>query len=159
MRTIAVTLYTFEELPTECAKERARAWWRNGMDFSWQTESKESITAFCDHFGARLTDWEICAFGSYSFKVDAPASLFRGVKLKDIQRDAMPTGYCLDCSLWFTFYDTFKATGCATKAFHAAIEAGFRDWLVDMESQLEDEQVDEMLVLNEYEFDENGNRA
>ena len=157
MRTISVTLYKFNELPTERAKECARAWWRDGLDFSWQTESKESIDAFCGHFGARLFDWEICAFGSYSFKLDAPPSLFRGVKLKDIRRDAMPTGYCLDCSLWFTFYDTFKATGCANKAFQAAIEAGFRDWRADMENQLEDEQVDEM--LNEYEFDENGDPA
>jgi hypothetical protein len=158
MRTIETTIFTFDEL-NDKAKERAREWYRDGLDFSWADESMGSIEAFCKHFGARLTNWSIGAFEPYSFDVDAPASLFRGLKLRDIDRDAMPTGYCLDCSLWFTFYDTFKLTGCASKAFEAAIDQAFKDWRSDMEWQLSDEAIDENILCNRYEFTETGKRA
>jgi len=78
------------------------------------------------------------------------------VKLKSIDRDSMPTGYCLDCALWFTFFDEFKRTGSAKKAFDDAIYAGFKAWRDDMEYQLSDESIDESMTINEYEFYENG---
>lgn len=155
MRTETIEIFKFNEL-NDKAKERARDWYRNGLDFAWSDESLDSIKAFCEHFGARLTGWSVGAYSPYSFDVDAPASLFRGLKLRDVNRDAMPTGYCLDCALWFTFYDTFKATGCASKAFEAALDQAFKDWRADMEWQLSDECVDETIEANEYEFTEDG---
>jgi hypothetical protein len=68
----------------------------------------------------------------------------------------MPTGYCLDCDLWMTFYDEFKATSSAKKAFDKALWAGFIGWRNDMESQLEDDYIDEHMMMNEYEFTEDG---
>ena len=155
MRTETIAIFQVNEL-SDAAKDRARDWWRSGGETFWSDESLDSIKAFCEHFGARLTGWSIGAYAPYSFDVDAPASLFRGLKLRDVNRDAMPTGYCLDCSLWFTFHDTFKATGCASKAFEAALEQAFKDWRADLESQLEDEYIDEHLIANEYEFTEDG---
>lgn len=155
MRTETIEIFQFEEL-SDAAKERARDWWRSNGETFWGGESLDSIKTFCEHFGARLTGWSVGAYSPYSFDVDAPASLFRGLKLRDVNRDAMPTGYCLDCSLWFTFYDTFKATGCASKAFEAALDQAFKDWRADMESQFEDEYVDEHLIANGYEFTEDG---
>ena len=155
MKVIEINVYSFDELDDK-AKERAREWYRHGMDFNWSDESIGSIKAFCEHFGARLTNWSVGAYAHYSFDVDAPASLFRGLKLRDVDRDAMPTGYCLDCSLWFTFYDTFKATGCASKAFEAALDEAFKDWRTDMEWQMSDEYIDEHMMINEYQFTENG---
>lgn len=155
MKVIEINVYSFDELDDK-AKERAREWYRHGMDFHWSDESIGSIKAFCEHFGTRLTNWSVGAYAPYSFDVDAPASLFRGLKLRDVDRDAMPTGYCLDSSLWFTFYDTFKATGCASKAFEAALDEAFKDWRTDMEWQMSDEYIDEHMMINEYQFTENG---
>jgi hypothetical protein len=155
MKTVELTIYKFEEL-NDKAKDRAREWYRNGHDFFWCDESIDSIKTFCNHFGVRLTNWSIGAHSPYSYDVDCPPSIFRGLKLKDVDRNAMPTGYCLDCALWFTFYDTFKATGCASKAFEAAIDQAFKDWRADMESQLEDEYIDEHLTANDYDFTEDG---
>ena len=157
MRTIEQTIYTFDEL-NEKAKAKARDWWLENMDFAWGDESLDSIKTFCEHFGAKLTGWSVGAYSPYSYDVDAPASLFRGLKLKDVDRDAMPTGYCMDCSLWFTFYDQFKITGCAQRAFEAALDEAFKQWTKDYESQMEDEFVDEMLICNGYEFTEDGER-
>jgi len=157
MKTIELNIYTFEEL-SDKAKDQARAWYRENVDLhAWNGESLDSIHAFCNHFGVRLTNYSIGVHSPYSYDVDYPNSIFRGLKLKDVGRNAMPTGYYLDCTLWFTFYDTFKATGCAAKAFEAALDQAFKDWRADLESQLENEYVDENLIANGYEFTENGN--
>lgn len=159
MRTETRTIYTISELPTERAKQRARDWWRADVDFSWDTESKESIEAFCQHFGVKLGRWSVGAYSPYDFNTNAEQRHFRGKRLRDFDRDAMPTGYCLDCSLWMTFYDEFKRTGDAKAAFDEALHAGFKDWRADMESQLEDDYIDDALEANGFEFDENGDRA
>lgn len=156
MRTEQRTVYTFAELPTEAAKEYARNKWRETIDFTWGDESLDSIKTFCARFGVALKNWSIGPYSPLDFDTDAEQRHFRGLRLRDFERDTMPTGYCLDCSLWLTFYDSFKATGDAKAAFDSALWEGFKDWRADMESQLEDEYVDDALIINEYEFDENG---
>lgn len=159
MRTITVKLYTFEEL-NDAAKEKARDWWRGtGFEFAWSEESKQSINTFVDHFGAKLTEWDIGPYCPIDYTVKAENENFRGLKLKAFDREHMPTGYCLDNDLWMTFYDEFKRTGSAKKAFELAVDAGFKAWRDDMESQLTDDYIDDLLIANEYEFTEEGERA
>jgi hypothetical protein len=155
MRTETIEVFKYDEL-SDAAKETARAWWRENMDYFWLDESLDSINTFCNHFGVRLTTWSICAYQKPDYSAEYFNSHFRGMKLKDFKRDHMPTGYCLDCDLWMTFYDQFKATGSAKKAFDDALWQGFNAWHNDMESQLSDEFIDEHLIINEYEFTEDG---
>lgn len=161
MRTETITrsLYQFHEL-SEKAKASAREWFRDGIagEYSWTDESLYSIKTFCAAFDAKLTGWEICPYTYYTFKTDATAENFRGRKLRDFDRGAMPTGYCLDCELWQTFHDEFKRTGDAKRAFNEALEAAFKAWREDMEYQLSDEAIDESISINEYEFSETGER-
>lgn len=156
MRTETITIYKFDELPNENAKNRAREWYREGQEFHWSDESMDSINAFCDHFGVRLTQWRVAPFEAPDYDAQYFNSHFRGLKLKDFNRDHMPTGYCLDCDLWITFYDEFKRTGSAKLAFDAALYAGFKAWRDDMEHQCTDEYIDEHLTINGLEFDEYG---
>jgi hypothetical protein len=156
MRTETINLYKFNELPTERAKERARDWWRSASDLAWSDESRESIQAFCAHFGVTLRDWSVGPYAPIDYSTDAENRHFRGHKLRDFTREHMPTGYCLDCDLWQTFYDEFKRAGDAKGAFESALDAGFKAWRADMEGQFEDEYVDKHLEINEYEFTEDG---
>lgn len=158
MRTETFTLYTFDELPTEKAKDRARDWWRGTSEAAWCEESRGSIKAFCEAFGVSLLYWSVGAYSPLHYRTDAESRHFRGRKLSDFDRDATPTGYYLDCSLWATFYDEFKRTGAAFPAFTAALEKGFKDWKNDLEGQLENEYIDDCLTANEYEFTETGER-
>ena len=160
MRVIEKTVFTFDEL-SDTAKEKAREWGREvvGQDMTWSDESKSSIDAFCEEFGVTLNDWSIGAYSPFHFSTNAENHHFRGRKLSEFNRDNMPTGYCLDCSLWMTFFDEFKRTGSAKTAFDAAMNEGFKDWRNDLEDQLEDEYIDDFITANEYEFDENGKRA
>ena len=155
MRTATVQIYKFNELSDE-AKENAREWYKTNLDYPWFDESLNSIKAFCDHFGVSVKDWSIGAFCPSYLTTDATNSNFRGVKLKSIDREQMPTGFCLDCDLWFTFYDEFKRTGDALYAFNQAIDAAVDSIVKDAEYQYSDESVDEMLTINEYEFTEDG---
>lgn len=154
MRKIETVLYKFNEL-SESAKERARDWYRKDMQPSWMDESVDSITAFCDHFGIALDDWRVDCW-DYDYTVTLRNESFRGVKLRDYSRQHMPTGFCLDCDLWETFYDVFKATGDAKRAFDDALTAGFKAWREDIRYQYTDEHVDDMLTANEHEFTESG---
>lgn len=157
MRTIEQTIYTFEEL-SEDAKEKARDWWREVGDLNWCDEAKDSIQTFCDYFGVALKNWNIGPYAPIDYHAEYFNSHFRGMKLRDFKRDNMPTGYCLDCSLWVTFYDEFKRTGSAKTAFDAALYQGFKDWKADLEGQMENDYIDEHLIVNQYEFTENGER-
>ena len=155
MRQETIDIFKFDEL-SDSAKEEARDWYRSHSEFHWADEAQNSINTFCDHFGIRLTQWDVQPYSSPVYSAEYFNSHFRGLKLKDFDRDHMPTGYCLDCDLWMTFYDKFKATGCAKEAFDAALWAGFIGWRNDMESQLSDEYIDEHMLANEYEFTVDG---
>ena len=158
MRVTEKTLYLFDEL-SDGAKERARSWYRNDQEWVWCEESKNSVLEFCKHFGVTLKYSGISPYYPIVYSTDATNANFRGVKLKDIDRDAMPTGYCLDCTLWYTFYDEFKRTGDALAAFDSAVYAGLKDWQADLESQTTDDYIDDAIIANEYEFNEDGSRA
>jgi hypothetical protein len=158
-RDMIVKVYQFDEL-SESAKENARDWWRNGMDFAWCDESKDSIRAFCAQFGIELRDWNIGPFYPIDYRLsEYDNSNFRGMKLSQFTRENYPTGYYLDADMSIEFFDVFQKTGDAKYAFECAVEAGFIGWRNDMESQISDEYIDELLVMNEYEFTENGTIA
>ena len=151
-----VKLYRFDELSDD-AKERAREWYRESpIEYGWNGESIDSIKAFCDHFGVTLTDWSIGSYYCYQYKHDADNLTFRGLRLNKVNREYMPTGYCLDNDLWYTFHDEFKATGSALTAFNKALDAGFRSWYNDIQWQESNEYIDEILVINEYTFLDSG---
>ena len=156
MRQETIEIFKFNEL-SDKAKDKAREWYRTNIDFSWADESLDSIKVFCEHFNITLKSYSVAPYENPDYSVELLNSNFRGLKLKDFNRDNMPTGYFLDCTLWITFFLEFKATGCAKKAFDSALWAGFIGWRDDMESQLSDEYIDEHMIINEYEFTETGN--
>ena len=155
MRQQTVNLYKFDELSDD-AKDVARNWWRQDLEYFWMDDAMNSVKSFCDHFGVMIHEYNIGAFQPSYLDTDAENAHFRGVKLKSINRDYMPTGYCIDCTLWQTFHDEFKRTGDALYAFNEAIDAAVSEIKADIEYQYSDEAVDEMLTINEYEFTEDG---
>lgn len=157
MEIVEVSVYKFDEL-SDSAKEKARAWYREGNDYYWWDDCLSSIKTFCNEFGVKIKNYEIGIWGHSFLDTDAENHHFRGRKLKDVKRDHTPTGYYLDCTLWETFHDTWKETGDPLNAFNEAIHVAIRDIVKDMEYLDSDESIDEMLVANGYEFDEDGNR-
>lgn len=157
MRTIEKTIYTFDEL-SESAKENAREWYRRGIDYPWWDEVQSSLREFCDEFGIKVEDYSIGGRGAF-IRTNADNSNFRGRKLSQFDREAMPTGFCFDCALRYTFADEWQKTGDALESFKSALELFLREVENDVEYQYSDEAVDESIEANGYEFDENGGAA
>ena len=156
MEIVELEIYTFDELEDE-AKEKARDWWRNGSDYPWFRDCIKSIEAFADSFGVRVKDWSIGGGSGRDYiKTDATNANFRGVKLASINPEHMPTGYCLDASLWGEFHKLFKRTGDAKYSFEQALEQAISDINADIEYQNSDECVDDLLMVNDYKFTKEG---
>ena len=158
MKTETITVLTFDELSDD-GKERAIADYRHGgHGYFGIDDGIASLKAFAEHFGVKIKDYSLGTC-SYSYvEHDAENRHFRGQRLAEFNRDNMPTGYYLDCDLWLTFYDVFKASGDAKAAFEAAIDKWVRGIVADMEYQESDEYIGEHLSINDYEFLESGER-
>jgi hypothetical protein len=161
MRTEQVEVYQFDELP-EGAKDSARAWFREISDYPFHDENIKSIKAFCGHFGVTLKDWSIYGRGEH-LTTNAENCHFRGFTLADA-KNLNEKGYFPESGLWLDgvmisgFFEDFKRTGDALSAFLYALECALRAITEDIDYQFSDEAVDEMLIVNEYEFDEDGRR-
>ena len=158
MRTIETTIYTFDEL-SDKSKERAIQHMRQISDYPWFDECLNSLRAFCDEFSVKVTDYTLSDCYRASISTDATHNHFRGVRLSSFDREAMPTGFCFDCDLRYTFHDEFKRTGDAYHAFETAIEAFLCAVKRDIEWQFSDECITENIQANSYEFTENGEMA
>ena len=154
MQTVEIQIFHFNELD-ERAKEKAREWYRADCEYPWFSEAKDCLTAFCDHFGVKVLDYRIGDSQGF-VKTDAAQHHFRGVKLSEQLRDAMPTGLWLDCELFMHFYDEFKNTGDAKAAFEDALYNFTRAVRNDVESYYSDESIDENIEINEWTFTADG---
>ena len=156
MKTIELTIYTIDEL-SDTAKNKAIENHRQNMFFDWMDESRESVITFCDFFGVKLLNYRVGPYEPIDFNTDASNGNFRGLKLKNINPEYMPTGYCLDNDLWMTFYEEFKRTGNAKEAFNDALYAGFKAWRADLEDQLSDDYIADFFDANGFQFTAEGN--
>jgi len=158
MKTITINVYSFDEL-TDKAKEKARDEYRNkryNYSYSGSEENYDSLKAFCEYFEVNIKDYSISPY-SYSYvNTDVKNQNFRGLKLNQVNPDYMPTGYSMDYPLWATFYNVFKETSNALQAFNDAVDQWIKDVNSDYEYQDSDEYIDEIMTINDYEFDENG---
>ena len=154
MKTVEINVFSFDELDDR-AKEKARDWYRVSSDYPWFDEAKQSLTAFCDHFGVTVKDYSLGDSSGY-VTTNATNENFRGVKLSEQDRDMMPTGLWLDCELFAHFHDEFKRTGNPKGAFDDALYNFTRAVRDDLEAYYSDECIDENIQANEYQFTENG---
>lgn len=154
MEVVELQVFQFHELD-EQAKGNAREWYRTNSEYPWFDEAISSLKAFCDHFNVTLRDWNLGDGRGY-VKTDAEQSHFRGIKLSEQDRDAMPTGLWLDCELFQHFYDEFKNTGDAKAAFDDALYNLVRAVSRDVEYYYSDESADENIETNMWTFTAEG---
>ena len=78
MRTIETTVYKYDELPTDAAKERARDWWlRDGLTYDWYESVYDDAKAIGEILGFTIDRISFSGFhsqgdgasfvGSYSY--------------------------------------------------------------------------------------------
>jgi len=153
METISV--YSIDELSNE-AKARAHSdFMGGGFEYFWLDEGIESIKAFCEQFGCKVTDYTIGTCGHSYIKTNADNSTFRGIGAK-FKIAEFPTGYCIDEALRIAYLAEFERTHSAKLAFNAAIDAALKAIISDMEYQETMEYFLEHAEANEYKFLGNG---
>lgn len=155
MQKIEITVYNFDELD-DPAKERARAWYRDGLEYPWWGDVRKSLNDFAGYFGVRVIEWSLgCGSGRDHILTDAQGHHFRGKKLSEFTKFCHD-GWWLDAILWEEFYAQFKRTGDAKYAFEQALNEAICAIQRDIDYQFSDECIDEMLTVNDYQFTETG---
>lgn len=151
-----VAVYKFTELK-ECAKVKAVAYFAERSEYPFFDEAMDSIKAFVKGLHGDVIDWSIGGevFRSY-IKTTLDESYFHDIELSEVDRDHMPTGYCLDTTLWGTFYDELKKTGDGFYAYQQAIEAALSDIASDVEYHYSREYIEEFIQINDYDFELDG---
>lgn len=151
-----VAVYKFAELE-ESSKVKAVAYFAERSDYPYFSEAMDSIKAFVKGLHGDVIDWSIGGevYRSY-VKTTLDESYFEDVELSDFDRDHMPTGYCLDAILWGNFYDELKKTGDGFYAYQQAIESALSDIASDVEYHYSREYIEELIELNDYDFEANG---
>lgn len=137
MRTITVHTYTFDELKTDEAREKARDWWRalEAQDPAWWHEHNESLAA-----ALRMRE-DVKKGGNHTLK--------QAIKLS---KNCNLTGYCADVLLAQAIKE--QAGLLPSRSY---IQSVFeKAWEDECCFRMEDEQVDESIIANGYEFLEDG---
>ncbi len=142
MRIIETEVYTFDELSDD-AKENAKI--ELGSEYHWADESMNSLYAFADEIGIKITDYSMdwCSYGYTNIEwewIDKKHT-------NDITVQEL-TGYCMDFPLIEEWNDT--------KEVARAIGAWVNDCQKDYECQQTDEYMIEHCEVNEYEFTKEG---
>lgn len=152
MRTITTTVYHYDELPTEKAKEAARDWWREceAQDPGWIGEHEQSGRAALRFIRDHARD---IADGDGN----GVASLILAVRaLRAAPDKCCPwTGYCAD----EIAVDAILESGDAEdlrEVSQRVEEAMNQAWKAEQEANMEDENVAESIRINDYEFTEYG---
>jgi hypothetical protein len=130
-RTVCYTIYKFDELPDEKARERAREWWRNleCNDPAWQSEHFASMNAILNH----------CEVMGLSEVIRLSEELaFTGYRADAIFADHAPS--------------VMPLPSLIKKWYEDAWNKEFNDRMMS------NEYIHDALRANEYEFYENGNK-
>jgi hypothetical protein len=171
MRTIPITIYRFDELPSDKAKQRAVDDYAALFGYTWADEAIASLRKLAEHFHGKLKDYSIdffkCSYSDATFDMpdlepDEIGHLLArlGGFNPETQRglgDCVLTGYCADENA----IDGFR------KAFHEGerdlnklMASAFASWLEDAQADCADfysfEQFAEHSDANDYEYTASG---
>lgn len=158
MKTKTITLYEFDELPTEKAKDRARDWWRTTSpqddDYWWQ-----DIYEDAEQIGLKIKDFDLCGRtieGKFIREPDMVAHLILANHGKHCATHMLATEYREACNKVF---DERREAEAVDKAFLKDLCHEYLTMLLDSYDHfLSDENVDELLRVNGCTFTEDGKR-
>jgi len=176
MREVIEKVYKFAEL-TEKAKEKAREWYRQGNEYPWADEQRASLRAFEREFPIKVRVWAVGAWG-YSYCIgDVSDNLddheremtgpelvahlleYHG-KVVDVKGNGL-TGSCTDEGLLSPMWEIIEK-GTTDLTYEQLLKQCLMNWAKEYQKDIqwldEDEQVDETIEANDYEFYEDGSR-
>lgn len=174
MRDITLKIYKFSEL-SDKAKERAKADFQTMNSYSMSGEALDSLQKLAEHFGGKMTDWQIDWFaGSYSSaefdmpEMDKSEIQERLNRLGEYNPETLKgngecllTGCCTDEDAIDGFRMAFMRDGVTD--LERLMQAAFVTWLKAQQSACEEEYTDahfsETADANDYEYYDTGEQV
>jgi preprotein translocase subunit SecB len=155
--SVVYTLFKLEELSKE-AKAKALEDFCSEDMYPWHKENIASLEAFCERFNVAVKDYSFgYIYGGRNYiKTNVDNNSFRGLKFKEFDFEQMPTGHCMDCTLFKAFQKCWEKTGSAYKAFQNAIEEFLVEVNKDVEQYFSMEGFTSMSEVNEWTYLESG---
>lgn len=169
-RKVEKDVYKFEEL-TGRAKERARDWYRQGaLDYEWW----ETVYEDAKNVGLKITGFDIDRGADAEGKFTDTAVDVATAIMKDHGHETETYKDARDfLKDWEkkekAYYDAdednedFEGSEVAEELEKEFLNTLLQDYAQILRKEYEyltsDEQVDEMIIANDYEFDEDGRRA
>jgi hypothetical protein len=142
MKTIEVNIYQFSEL-TEQAKVRALSNYQSDCEYDWSYDAIQSLKAFMNAVGVKLTDYQID---------------WLNPRISKVRYDGTPHSKFIKEELTGVFSDySLTKTWNKTKSIELAVSEFLKDCADDYEYQLSEENYAELWESNDCWFDENGN--
>lgn len=185
MRTITITkdVYTVDELSSH-AFANAYSNYLSRIDYTWSSDWKNTLDAFCSRFCVKLTDYEISTYYKYSFSFEtytgSNVAQCHGIRLNKflnnndrywysygkkfvgiefLAEQCGLTGYCGDYQVLKPIVEAKqykRIFNSYEELIEACIDNLFKGWLEDMEYEESEECFKEMCEANDWEFDEDG---
>ena len=173
MREVTIKIYKFSELSAN-AKEAAKQDYASHWGYAFADEALASLKALAEHFGGKLTnyniDWTDSSHSSAKFDLSyldeaeiadklAELGTFNPETLKGTGECKL-TGYCADEDA----IDGFRiAWHNGERDIDKLMQAAFKTWLKaaqeDNQAFYEDDEFSEHADANQMEFYQDGNRA
>jgi len=172
-RTITKEIFKFPEL-SDSAKEKARYWYRSTTEYTWLDENLQSLRKWGEWMHVKIKNYNLGGSDNrhnhieWETDIDEGFDSLIGVRLwKYFQNQfAMPdlsgncpfTGNCFDEVLLDRFREFMEHPWDTSyrKLIQESIDAFVESYAEDVDAEYSDEQVDEALYMNDYEFYEDG---
>jgi len=173
MRTIEIAILKFDELDPP-AKQRAKDAYAEANGYHGAEDYLASLKALAEHFGGKLTTYDIDFFGGTRSSADFDMPEMSGAEIRRRLKtlgsynrrtgkglgDCKLTGYCADEDAIDGFRIAFRQ---GERDLAALMEAAYDTWLehaqADCAGFFEDDQFSEHCDANGYEFVASGKRA
>lgn len=163
-RTRCKEVYLFDEL-SEKAKDRARDWWREGaLDYDWWESTYEDA----ERAGLRIEEFDLDRNRHVKGELLVSAEASIKAILKEHGKDCDTYKMAMQFKARLAI---LKLSGIESENYEQELERFTEEYTqalceeyasilqAEYEDQLADEQVDEAIRINEYEFTEEGRRA
>ena len=172
-RTVEVTVYRFEELDGH-TQQRILDNFREGRDFPWSDEWRESLDEFAKLAPITVRDWSVGYRDTgVSFSIDEDIGNLSGIRAWKwlvnngwqklaLNQDCPFTGFCGDETLLDAIRQALRKPQSILSledVFGEALHDWAKGFEADMEYHYSDEAIRESIIINEYEFYENGTLA
>lgn len=156
MKQITINAYSFNEL-SDKAKQKARHFYYENINYSWGDEHIESVKRFLELFNIRLVNWAYDEYHAY-FETNINDCKFQGFSKKRVNAliKSFNVFYWADETLVAAFNKSYSEHGSIRLAIQEVLRQSSLDLRNDIAYHYTDESMADYFEANECLFTQDG---